>query len=259
MGKVNVCLKRTYIGVICVIGTILILLLGLTIYAHSHFLDSEEVEVNQGLLFNYVFCTINLIIVIIGGFGVWKEKKWALIVFAVGATLIFLFLLGHEIYFQLGKEQIENTIRNFYITILPLANATEWELTFLNHTQTKFQCCGVESYRDWENNIPESCVCDDESTNPCMVAPRDINVLMRGQNIRIYSKPCLPLVIEEDLHVLQVTSGLRVGFMSLWVLSVGLCAAILCQIYKKLETPPVVYSSEARTGNYSCLIEAPDY
>ncbi|XP_037837304.1 tetraspanin-33-like [Kryptolebias marmoratus] len=188
MGKVNICLKRTYISVISLIGTILILLLRLTIFAHSYFLDSEEVEVNPTLDFNYVFCTINLIIVIIGGYGVLKEIKWALIAFAVGATLIFLFLLGREIDNQLLNQKIRNTRKRLNITILPLANATERELTFLSRTQTEFQCCGVESYRDWENNIPESCVCDDESTNPCMAAPRDINVLMRGQNIRIYSK-----------------------------------------------------------------------
>lgn len=42
------------------------------------------------------------------------------------------------------------------------------------------------------------------------------------------------------------------------VLSIELCAAILYQMNKKLKTPQVVSSSEAKMGNYRCLIETHD-
>uniref|UniRef100_A0A3Q3AKN9 Tetraspanin n=1 Tax=Kryptolebias marmoratus TaxID=37003 RepID=A0A3Q3AKN9_KRYMA len=151
MGKVNICLKRTYISVISLIGV--------SISLFSVF--SPQVEVNPTLDFNYVFCTINLIIVIIGGYGVLKEIKWALIAFAVGATLIFLFLLGRG---NANSKTVTEMEQRCFNILPPLIY---YEFSSLSTFQ--FQCCGVESYRDWENNIPESCVCDDESTNPCVI------------------------------------------------------------------------------------------
>lgn len=46
------------------------------------------------------------------------------------------------------------------------------------------------------------------------------------------------------------------GLILLWILSIGLCIAILCQLNKKMDTPKVVFSPEAKAGNYSNLNDA---
>ncbi|XP_037552087.1 tetraspanin-6-like [Nematolebias whitei] len=237
---------------------ILILMVGLALFAHGYLLNDEQVESTMGLHFIYGFSAITLIFLIFGGFGAWKEKKWALITFAVGMILICLYLLAGEIFFLVLKPKIEEILKDSFYTFLPIANATQSHLDTLNYTQVELQCCGVESYMDWENNIPGSCLCVEDSANPCMDAPRDSNLFIEGQTIKIYSEPCLPLIIQRDLQFLQILTGIRVGMILLWVLAIGLCVAILCQINKKLETPKVVYSSEAKAGKYSCLTETYD-
>ncbi|XP_047246013.1 tetraspanin-8-like isoform X1 [Girardinichthys multiradiatus] len=265
MGKVNICLKWSSICVIAVIAVISILLLGLALLLHGFLLYDEQAEdAIMGVHFLYGFTSVTLILALFGGFGALKQKKWALIVFIIGMTSGCLVMVVNEILTQAVKTKLENHIRNHYLNILPQTNATKSDLAVLDYAQRNLQCCGVEQgYMDWKNNIPESCLCNSKSTNLCVVAPKGsyqftVEGSVEDQSVMIYAKPCLSIIIAESMFHLNVQSGIKVGFILLWMLSIGLCIAILCQMNKKLETPAVVYSKEAKAGNYSCLIEPPN-
>ncbi|XP_038163429.1 tetraspanin-8-like isoform X3 [Cyprinodon tularosa] len=177
-----------------------------------------------------------------------------------------LLMLGSAIFAHANihyDEKMEDHIRSHFLDLLPLTNASQDDLKMLNNAQMQFQCCGVEQgYLDWKNNISQTCLCHNMSINPCVPAPKgSFQFTVEGpedQPIMIYSKPCIPLIIEETYFYLNISSCIHAGFMILWMLPIGLCIAILCQINKKLETPEVVYSKEARAGKYSCLVETPD-
>ncbi|XP_037552088.1 tetraspanin-7-like, partial [Nematolebias whitei] len=179
MGKVDIWLKRSYVGVIALIAAICILLLGFTLFSHgvSHAREKAENEI-IGLHFLYIFSAVILLFVIFGGFGAQKEKKWALIVFAVGMILSCLFLLVLVINALTVNHQMENEMKK-ELSFLPLANASDSHLLYINNLQKELQCCGLESYKDWEKNIPESCRCTQQSTNPCLnvEAPSDSSQL----------------------------------------------------------------------------------
>ncbi|KAK5606002.1 hypothetical protein CRENBAI_002299, partial [Crenichthys baileyi] len=170
----------------------------------------------------YGFTTVTLILALFGGFGALKQKKWPLIVFTIGMTLSCLVIVGIEILTQAMKTKLENHMRNFYMNILPLTNATESDLAVLDYVQRDLQCCGVEQgYMDWNNNIPGSCLCNSESTNLCVVAPKGsyqftVEGSVEDQSVMIYAKPCLSIVIAESMFHLNVQSGIRVGFILLW-------------------------------------------
>ncbi|XP_015243757.1 PREDICTED: uncharacterized protein LOC107093294 isoform X2 [Cyprinodon variegatus] len=147
----------------------------------------------------------------------------------------FLSFVALEVLVQVIKTQVEDHIRSHFLGLLHLTNASQDDLKMLNIAQMQFQCCGVEQgYLDWKNNISQTCLCDNMSINPCVPAPKgSFQFTVEGpedQPIMVYSK----------------------------MLPIGLCIAILCQINKKLETPEVVYSKEARAGKYTCLVETPD-
>ncbi|MED6287066.1 hypothetical protein CHARACLAT_012670 [Characodon lateralis] len=259
MGKVNILLKRSYTGVISVVGIIAILLLGFTLFGHGvmfHFeLDDYFIP---SLLFMYGFSTLTLIFAVIGGFGVWKEKKWALIVFAVGMILGCLYFIITEIIGIALLSQEKIILKNKYLNLLPLSNMSDTDISELVYAQSEFHCCGLESSRDWEN-IPESCKCDEDSIDLCVDASRHIsnlNDLLNTRPNRIYAKPCLPILIQHGLRIFHIALGILLGFILLWILSIGLCIAYLCQMNKKVDTPNVVYSPEAKAGNYSSLTEA---
>ncbi|XP_036005019.1 tetraspanin-8 [Fundulus heteroclitus] len=263
MGKLNICLKWSFICVIVVIALISLLLLGSALLLHGALLNREEEDgAIVGVLFLYGFTTITLVLVIFGGIGALKKMKWALIVFAVGMIISVLYMVGSEITMQVMKTELRNHLRDHYLTSLSPSKANESSLGILHHAQSNWHCCGLEQgYMDWENNIPESCLCDRESTNQCVAAPKGsyqftVERGMKGQSVMIYARPCLSTIIENNMYHINILSGIRVGFILLWMLSIGLCIAILCQENKKLETPAVVYSKEAKAGNYSCLIES---
>ncbi|XP_041833053.1 tetraspanin-8-like [Melanotaenia boesemani] len=263
MGKVNVWLKRSYICLLSVMGILSLLLLGFTLFGHGHeYKDGLTDETTTGLHFLYGISAVILVFVMLGLFGIQKQKTWALIVFAVGITLGCLFMLVIEILGLATKAAMAKELTRNYLSIMPLVNATISELEDFDETQIHFQCCGMDQgYLDWGYNIPESCLCAEESTNPCVAAPRN-SKLFKGrkddQPVMIYSKPCIQYLVEHDMSYIQITLGTMLGITLLWVLSVVLCIIILCQMNRKTETPTVVYSKEAKAGNYCNLVEGSD-
>uniref|UniRef100_A0A4W6D6H2 Tetraspanin n=1 Tax=Lates calcarifer TaxID=8187 RepID=A0A4W6D6H2_LATCA len=209
MGKVNVCLKRSYITVASLIGIISTLLLAITLFSHGYLHGQEEFspQTVTGLRGMYGLSLVPLFLTIIGLFGACKMKKWALILFTVGMILISLYMFVSESIALAMRPQVTRLLRRQYLEVGPLANASETFTSRLSEAQMDLQCCGLDQgYMDWGYNIPETCLCAEHSTNPC-------------------------------------------------VLSIVLCISILCQLNRKEDTPTVVYSPEAKAGNYTTLTE----
>ncbi|KAM6895887.1 tetraspanin-8-like [Xenentodon cancila] len=237
-----------------------LLLLGMTLFSHGVMYRDEEVqEAIKALHYLYGISVAILFFAILGGLGAYKEKKWALIVFAVAMVLSSLFVIVTGSFGLAVKHQIADVIKKQYFNLLPLPNQTEnmWEA--FNEAQIEFQCCGLEEgYTDWGDSIPESCLCTEGSTNACMAAPRNSNLRKDAtddQPVMIFAKPCLPSFVEHDISFVQIVFGSMLGYALFWVLAVVLCIAILCQLNVKEETPTVVYSKEAKAGNYTSLTE----
>uniref|UniRef100_A0A8C2Z3G1 Tetraspanin n=1 Tax=Cyclopterus lumpus TaxID=8103 RepID=A0A8C2Z3G1_CYCLU len=167
MGKVNVCLKRSYIMVISVIATLSALMLAVTLFTHGRFsrVDDETETMLPGLQLMYSISIITLILAIIGVYGACKEKKWALIMFAVGMILGTLFLIASDIQALAQRPKVAEHLKMHYMM---LQNNASGITDDLRDVHIKFQCCGLDQgYLDWGYDIPESCLCTEESTNPC--------------------------------------------------------------------------------------------
>ncbi|CAI5635901.1 unnamed protein product [Oreochromis niloticus] len=248
MGRANVWLKWTFIVVISLIAIIGLLLLGFSLFTHGHL--HQQVEAEREIVAIRVMSVIAVVIILLtifGAIGVWKEKRWALIVYAVGMILSSLVMLVLNIQGLASQSQVREEVKKQYLNLLPLVNSTE----VLDDIQTELQCCGLESYQDWKFNIPNSCLCTDNSTNPCVAAPRNSSLFnsQKGDGpIMIYEKGCLPYTI---MSMIRTVLGITMGIMLLWMLSAVLCIAILCQLDRKKDTPAVVYSAEAKASNYT--------
>ncbi|XP_071358423.1 tetraspanin-8-like [Trachinotus anak] len=262
MGKVNVCLRRSYITVASVIGVMSALLLAFTLFGHGHLHDKEEEFTQQmqaGIHATYVISIVPLLLTISGVFGTCKKKQWALILFAVGMILGSLFMFVTTVNGLVNKPKLVQQLKEPYLDMGPLNNISKSFHEYLNATQMELQCCGLDQgYMDWGYDIPESCICTEESTNPCVAAPRDSILFdhrIEGQPIMIYKEPCLPHLIKADILMINIMFGVTLGVTLLWVLSVVLSILILCQLNRKEDTPAVVYSAEAKAGNYTTLAE----
>ncbi|XP_035852168.1 tetraspanin-8-like isoform X2 [Sander lucioperca] len=265
MGKVNVCLKRSYIIVISLIAVGSALLLGGTLFNHGYYYQNEEMEETllTGIHAMYIISTITLALTIIGVYGACKENKWALILFAVGMILGSLFMIFIEVIGLAVRPEMAEGLKMQYLHMLPLNNASESFIDSMNEIQMHLQCCGLDQgYLDWGYYIPESCLCDEESTNPCVAAPRDSSLfehVVDDQPIMIYNESCIPLLIAHEVKTIHTVCGIFLGITLFWVLSVVLCIFILCRLSKKEDIPVVVYSPQAKAGNYTILADAAEY
>uniref|UniRef100_A0A669FAF7 Tetraspanin n=1 Tax=Oreochromis niloticus TaxID=8128 RepID=A0A669FAF7_ORENI len=222
MGRANVWLKRAFIFVISLIAIISLLLLGFSLFTHGYLHQQEEAEREiVAIHVMYVIAVVIILLAIFGAIGVWKEKRWALIVYAVGMILSSLVMLVLNIRGLASQSQVREELKKQYLNLLPLVNSTE----VLNDIQRELQCCGLESYQDWKFNIPNSCLCTNNSTNPCVAAPRNSSLFnsQKGDGpIMIYEKGCLPYFIETIMSVTRIGLGVTMGIMLLWVSTISL-------------------------------------
>uniref|UniRef100_A0A672JPK1 Tetraspanin n=1 Tax=Salarias fasciatus TaxID=181472 RepID=A0A672JPK1_SALFA len=224
MGKANVWVKRTFIVLVGLIAIIGLLLLGLTLFSHGHFHKDEEIDdIVLGLHFMYALAVISVVLAAIGGFGACKEKKWALIVFVVGMILSSLFLFGIEIVSLALQPQFSIELKAQYLHMMPLSNASEVVIDSLGEVQRELQCCGLdEGYLDWDYNIPDSCLCAENSIHPCVAAPRNSRLFegrVDDEPIMIYSESCLPYITESVMAVIKTAVGIMMGVTLLLVFS----------------------------------------
>lgn len=264
MGKVNVCLKWIYIIVTSLVAIISALLLAFTLFSHGYLHSDEEIETMiAGIHAMYIISIITLVLTIMGVFGACKEKRWALIAFAVGMILSSLFMIACTIQGLARLPEVDEEMKKQYLDMLPLANASESSLDGLKEVQMEFQCCGLDQgYPDWGYNISESCLCTADSTKPCVVAPRNSSLYehrVDDQPIMIYKEPCLSYLIVHEMIVYNIALGVMLIITLLWMLSAVLCIVILCQLSRKEDVPTVVYSPEAKAGNYTVLSDAAEH
>ncbi|XP_020499690.2 tetraspanin-8 isoform X1 [Labrus bergylta] len=262
MGRVNVWLKRSYVITSSLIAIISTLLLGLAVFSHGALHKDEELEkLLAGLHGMYAVSLIPLLLSIIGLYGVCKQKKWALIVFAVGFIVGILFLIFCGIVALVELPEMAEDVTTQLQSYVPLSDANDRISDHINALQTQYQCCGLgQGYLDWGKHIPNSCLCTEESTSPCELVPWSGSLTPRGtvKPIRIYKESCLPHLIAQHAVAMNYTLGVMLGLTLLLLLSVVLCILILCRLNQKEKTPTVVYSPEAKSGNYIVLSDAAD-
>uniref|UniRef100_A0AAZ1XPI3 Uncharacterized protein n=1 Tax=Oreochromis aureus TaxID=47969 RepID=A0AAZ1XPI3_OREAU len=126
MGRANVWLKRAFIFVISLIAIISLLLLGFSLFSHGHLHQQEEAEREIAAIhIMYVIAVVIILLTIFGAIGVWKEKQWALIVYAVGMILSSLVMLVLNIQGLASQSQVREELKKQYLNLLPLVNSTE--------------------------------------------------------------------------------------------------------------------------------------
>ncbi|KAJ0047479.1 hypothetical protein NL108_000832, partial [Boleophthalmus pectinirostris] len=66
------------------------------------------------------------------------------------------------------------------------------------------QCCGLFSYKDWRDNIPDTCLCNQEYEDNCMNIGYNVSLKTLWHN----SMPCFPILMHYVLLVADVLLGI---------------------------------------------------
>ncbi|KAM4569497.1 tetraspanin-8-like [Odontesthes bonariensis] len=196
MAQINCCLKRIFTVFnifFAIVGGVII---GLALL--SQIVTNAEGGGNlegrtTGLIGLYVLGSATMVIAILGAYGAHKESKVSLIVFLVCMVIGSLMMLRAGIPAAIARPQLEGVLEEKFRQLLPLDKASDEVQEMADSMQLSLHCCGLFSYTDWEDNIPDSCQCTPVEDYECrMVRLTD---LYRRNSKSIYSKPCFPIIM----------------------------------------------------------------
>lgn len=245
MAKVNPCLKRTF-----TIFNILFAIIGAFIIGMA-LLSQVLTSVNGGddlegrtasLIVLYAVGSITMVIAILGAYGAHKENKVALIVFLVCMVVGSLLMLRTGVPAAAARPRIGGLLEDKFHQLLPLDQASEDVKDMADALQTQLHCCGLFSYEDWEQNIPDSCLCNQEEQMEGKCQTVRYRSLMQTKSV--YTKTCFPIVMYYVLMVVDVMIGVVFTLAALALLGMILSSIMIHQM-RFPDTPTVLMTVPA--------------
>ncbi|XP_044041317.1 leukocyte surface antigen CD53-like [Siniperca chuatsi] len=234
MGQlVNPCLKRVFTIFnifFAFIGGVIIALALLSQFMTS-FDGGDSLEGRtSGLTIFYVVGSITMVIAILGAYGAHKESRVCLSVFLMCMVVGCSLMLRTGIPAASARPKLEGFLENKFREFLPLDKATDDVKAIADNVQTQLHCCGLFSYKDWEGNIPNSCLCtqDVETDGKCQT----IKYLeyFTTQSKSIYVKTCFPIISHYALLMADIVIGVILTLAILALLGMILSSVMIHQI-----------------------------
>ncbi|CAJ1054298.1 tetraspanin-8-like [Xyrichtys novacula] len=245
MAKVNGCLKCIFTGFniffAIVGGAIIGLALLSQVYTNTS--GSEMEGRTTSLLSLYILGTVTMIVAILGAYGANKENKVCLIVFLVCMIVGALAMLRAGFVATAARPLVEPQLEEKFRQLLPLNEAPEEAKAMADGLQTMAHCCGLFSYNDWGNDIPDSCMCDEEEQEEGLCQSVGYRITMTPKK-SIYSQTCFPIIMYYVMLLLDVVMGVAFTLASLAILGMILSSIIIHQL-RHPDRPTVLLSVPA--------------
>lgn len=235
MAQINTCLKRTFtifnIFFAIVGGVIIALALLSQVLTNVHGGESLEGR-STGLIILYAVGAITMVIAILGAYGAHKESKVCLIVFLVCMVFGSLLMLRVAIPTSVARPSMEGLMEDKFRQLLPLNRASTDVRNMVDNMQTQLHCCGFFSYEDWEQDIPDSCLCSDEEKQEgkCQSVSYRRLLMVRQSEKSVYIKTCFPIIAYYVLLVIDVMIGVAFTLAVLALLGLGLSSIMIHQL-----------------------------
>ncbi|KAJ0012692.1 hypothetical protein NQD34_017026 [Periophthalmus magnuspinnatus] len=100
-------------------------------------------------------------------------------------------------------------------------------------------CCGLFSYEDWRNNIPDSCLCEQqEYGDKCETV--NYYVSIKTYYLWHNGMPCFPILMHYVLLIVDVMLGIVFTLAALAILGLGLSSLMIHQLRHPNRSPVVL-------------------
>ncbi|XP_035530691.1 tetraspanin-8-like [Morone saxatilis] len=233
MPQINTCLKRTFTIFnlfFAIIGGAIIVL-ALLCQSLTNINGGNMEGRTTSLLILYVVGGITMVIAILGAYGAHKESKVCLIVFLVCMVIGSLLMLRAGIPSAIVRPQLEGILEQKFRQFVPLDKASDEVKNIADALQTGMHCCGLFSYTDWEDEIPSSCLCNEEEEMEGLCKAADYTRLLqfRSQKL-VYAKPCFPMLMHYVLLMADIVLGVIFTLAILAVLGMMLSSIMIHQM-----------------------------
>eukprot|EP00064_Thunnus_orientalis_P021017 superscaffoldBa00006125_g21171 len=194
----------------------------------------------------YVIGSVTMVIAILGAYGGHKENLVALTVYqmcmVIGGLLVLragvsaavihpksllllqvllhltqsapavtAVMLHHHLHFIfLAKMAPKSVMEDRWRSLLPLDQASDNIKVQVEALQTSLHCCGLFSHEDWGQNIPDSCLCNQEEQmeGKCQtISYRNFLLNLFWQKKYVFTQTCFPLIMDSVTTNTDVTLG----------------------------------------------------
>ncbi|XP_076159654.1 tetraspanin-8-like [Alosa pseudoharengus] len=238
MASINKCLKWIFIvfnALFALTGA------GIVLLVHVSKIAAMREEVGNfwsASLFGGLMTGIS----VVGAYGAYKEKRWALILFSVLVSIGMVICL-------IGAVNIFNVRHMITRRIEDLFESDDMNKFFqLSQEQHNLECCGTRNgYQDWSSQVPESCICPESywGTPKCQrvaVSPKKSGYSQywhKEMYTEVYSEPCLPFFVRFLNTMMDATVGILFGLAIVALIGVTMAIIMTCKIKKQMTAMPV--------------------
>ena len=181
---------------------------------------------NNGILTLYILGAITMMVAVIGAYGAHRENKLCLNAFLVCMLVGFLLMLKSGIATATGQPEMEELLKDELREILPLDKAEESTRSRLDEVQAQQSCCGVFSYREWGENIPDSCLCDQQQEQSGLC----LTVNSTAPQQAVFAASCFSVHLDNTLLLHKVMTGIIFTLATLALLGFTLSSSLVFQM-----------------------------
>ncbi|XP_063316683.1 tetraspanin-9-like [Pelmatolapia mariae] len=167
-----------------------------------------------------------------GGYNLEGRATKLFILFIVGCIAMMITMLGAYGTHKENKVALI-TLRGIgvetFSKFVPLDKSSTYVRNMNEDIQKQFHCCGLFSYKDWEN-IPDSCVCSQEEKKEgkCQTVENNTFMLQRKS---VYSKTCFPTIMDHIQFHYNIILVVSFTLAILALLGMILSSIMIHQLY----------------------------
>uniref|UniRef100_A0A1A8PJU1 Tetraspanin n=1 Tax=Nothobranchius pienaari TaxID=704102 RepID=A0A1A8PJU1_9TELE len=244
MAQVNSCLKRIFIAFnlfFAIVGGVIIGLAMLSQVLTN--VNQEQMMENRtsGLILLYVIGASTMLIALLGAYGASKENKVCLVVFLVFMVIGALLMIRIGVPAAFLRPQLEGELFGRFSKALPLNTASDEVKLLADSLQTQLHCCGLFSYRDWNDAIPDSCSCVPTEKDECQLVSYRSSMTFYSyldeQNRKsVYTKTCFPVIMHYVFMGFDLVIGVVFTLAGLAVVGLILSSIMIHQLRRPART-----------------------
>ncbi|XP_039891938.1 tetraspanin-8-like isoform X2 [Simochromis diagramma] len=232
MAQINICLKRIFtvfnIFFMVVGGVAIVLALWCQFFMNIRGGYNLEGRATKLFILFIVGC-ITIMITMLGAYGAHKENKVALITSLVYTVIGCWLMLITGIQAAIIHPQLRGIGVETFSELVPLDKSSTYVRNMTEDIQKQFHCCGLFSYKDWEN-IPDSCVCsqEEEKEGKCQTVKNNTFMLQRKS---VYTKTCFPTIMDHIQFHYNIILVVSFTLAILALLGIILSSIMIHQLY----------------------------
>ncbi|CAJ1054637.1 kDa integral membrane protein-like [Xyrichtys novacula] len=213
----------------------------------------DQLSSSDGLLALQVFGPVTVILSILGICAATLDLKPLLLVFSVLIFVEFVAMMVVASPLVQVQTQMDAEVENVFLNVTPLHRTDHYIQRELNKLQASDSCCGLRSYKDWEDQLPNTCGCtfantselnpssqvvDISSGEPCVMVGSDQNppTVQVTEGGWVHSKPCGPILKSYLSFPIRLRIGIISAFSTITIFAIALCLALGLEEYWKTQT-----------------------